>query len=186
MEKTYLCPACGASNAANATHCKGCGQEIPPGGGVRETLFELDQPASNKWHWGTVFGGALILLALQAVMGLVVVPGLLWGAMGAGSLAAIVLAVSALVYFVTGLLLGRLSKGYTVKEAALGGFLAALVNWLLEVYLFQNTGIDLGSMAGVAVGWGILAGLGGSAGETLQLRAERKERERVRAKQAKA
>ncbi|MBN1772328.1 MAG: zinc ribbon domain-containing protein [Deltaproteobacteria bacterium] len=186
MANTYLCPECGTPNPADATNCKGCGHPIPPGGGVRETLFELDQPATSTWHWNVLFGTTVIVLVVQALMGLLVAPGVLWELVEPGTLTAIVLAVGGLAYFLTGLFAGRLSSGFTVKEPALGGFLAAAINWLLEVYLFRNTGLDLGVLAGIAVGWGILAALGGSAGETLQQRAEKRKRERVRARQAKA
>ncbi len=186
MANTYLCPACGATNSAQATHCKGCGQAVPPGGGVRETLFELDQPATSKWQWGMVFGGAAIILALQAVVGLLLVPGVLWGALAPAVLTALVLGVSVLVYFVAGLLLGRLSAGYTVKEAGVGGFLAAAINWPLEAYLFQNTILGLGVLAAIALGLGIVAALGGSAGETFQQWSEKRQRAEVRAKQGKA
>lgn len=186
MANTYLCPACGTTNPAQAVNCKQCGQAIPPGGGVRETLFELDQPAASTWHWSLVFGGTAAILALQAVMGLLVAPGVLWNVMTPNSVAAVVLAWALLIYFFTGLLLARLSKGYTVKEAAAAGFLAAAIHLPLEAYLFRNFPVGLGALAGTAVGWGIACALGGSAGETLQQRAEKRERERVRSRQAKA
>ena len=78
MENSYLCPQCGTANPAQANHCKGCGMEIPPGGGVRETLFELDQPATSKWHANVLFATLAAILVLQALLGLLVVPGVLW------------------------------------------------------------------------------------------------------------
>lgn len=185
MENTYLCPQCGTPNPARATHCKGCGKEIPPGGGVRETLFELDQPATSKWHWNVLFLTLLAALVLQAVMGLLVAPGVLWEVMTPGALTAVVLTAGSVFYLLTGLLAGRLSSAFTVKEPAIGGFLAAAVNWALEGYVFRNTILGLGVLAGVAVGWGILCALGASAGETLQQKAEKRKRDRLRAQQAK-
>ncbi|NMC69407.1 MAG: hypothetical protein GYA57_04975 [Myxococcales bacterium] len=186
MENSYLCPQCGTANPAQASHCKGCGREIPPGGGVRETLFELDQPASDKWHVNVLFATLAVVLVLQALMGLLVVPGLLWDLVTPAVATTIVLAVGTLFYFFTGLFAARLSSAFTVKEPALGGFLAAGINWALEAYLFRNTSLGPGVLAGVAVGWGLLCALGASAGETLQQKAEQRKRERLRAQQAKA
>jgi len=186
MENTYLCPQCGTANPARASHCKGCGMEIPAGSGVRETLFELDQPASSKWHANVLLATPAAILALQALMGLLVVPRGLWERVTPGVATAIVLAVGALFYFFAGLFAARLSSAFTVKEPAVGGFLAAAVNWALEAYLFRNTVLGPGVLAAAAVGWGILCALGASAGETLQQKAEQRKRERLRARQAKA
>ena len=188
MANTYLCPACGTTNPAQATHCKGCGQAVPPGGGVRETLFELDQPATSKWDWKWVFVGTAIILGLQAVIGLLLVPALLINALalGTGGLLILLVLLSAASYFFGGLLVGRLSSGFTVKEPAVAGALAAAANWLLEAYVFRNADAGLGVLALAALGCMILAALGGSAGETLQQRSEQRKRDKLRARQAKA
>lgn len=192
MQSTYLCPHCGTPNRAQATRCKRCGEAIPPGGGVRETLFELDRPATSIWYWNVVLLTFGAVVAVQVLMGLVVTPKLLAKLVPPGAImTATVLGLGALVYFFAGLLAGRLSSEFTVKEPAVGGLLAAALNWGLEAYLFQNTvfrpttAFDLVVLAAVAVGWGILCAFGASAGETLQQRAEKRRRDQFRAQQAK-
>lgn len=183
----YLCPHCGTPNKADARRCKGCGEQIPPGGGVRETLFELDQPATTSWYWNVFFLTLGALVVVQVLMGLLLGPRALGKLVAPGTvLTVLVLGFGAVVYFSAGLLAGRLSTEFTFKESASGGLAAAIIGWVLEAFLFRNTVLGPAVLAGVAAGWAILCALGASAGETLQQRAQKRKREQIRSQQFKA
>jgi hypothetical protein len=183
------CPKCNATSPAGTANCRACGAAQPAAAGApapsQESMYGFDVMNKPPISWGAAGLGVVIILVLQVIIGLTLVPVLAKTFLGGRTpnyimFRFIVLAVSALIYFAAGYILGRYSKGYLVREPAIAGAVAAIVNGLLNRFVLHgsDTGIVmllLSVAVCVALGY-----IGGIAGEQIQ------QKERERRKGAKA
>ena len=179
MDKGVACVSCGVINPWHERFCRAC--HAPLGGGVslpgasssmvRAGMEVKKRGLDVRW----VLGGALVMLATAAAVGLVIltvaVPGLL--ARGdvdredpdavAGLLVGLAAGLLA-SFFVGGVAIGRLSKGRTIVEPGLAACLAAAVLLLVSGALEHG----LAAMLCAAPVLALLAMAGGWLGERWQ------------------
>jgi hypothetical protein len=171
------CPKCGATSPSGTANCRACGAALPAAAGAPPpapaSMYGFDVMNKPPISWGAAGLGVVIILALQVVVGFTYVPFLVKTFLGGRQpnfvmFWFLMLAASALIYFAAGFVLGRYSKGYLVREPIISSAIAATLNWLLDKFVFKNSGADVAMLIVSILVCIALGYIGGIVGEQVQ------------------
>jgi hypothetical protein len=183
MVEFAVCPKCNNQNPPTAEYCHRCASPLP-GAKPRESRLGHDFSAQDRtahpalfWNWIGI--GAGILVAGMLLVGLIIVPALVGKYLltlypQPALFWVFYFLVGAPVYLVGSGAIGRLSWGYTVREAVIAALAASAVSVALLPVLngaVHFDGLGIGAGVAVVVLNGVLGALGGTFGERLQTKA---------------